>query len=115
MTVAVAAVVVALWLLGGHLRDDRLGRAVRLWMGPCVALALVTDGSAVAGVAVVGFALLLATLVACARQGSAGVPTEMRELLDLAEREARTRYARELRSTRSGPVILPDEEHAAHG
>lgn len=115
MTTAVAAIVLALWLLGGHLRDGRLGRAVRLWMGPCVALALVTDRGVVAGVAVLGFCLLTATLIACARWGNANVPTEMRSLLDLAEREAKTRYARELRSL-SGPVALPsDDERTAHG
>jgi hypothetical protein len=116
MTAAVAALVLALWLLGGHLRDDRLGRAVRFWMGPGAALALVSDGAAVTGVAAVGFALLVAVLFACARRGSAGLPADVRELLYLAEREARTRYARELQSTASGPISLPSEpERAVHG
>jgi hypothetical protein len=115
MTAAVAALVVSLWLLGGHLRDDRLGRAVRLWMGPGAALALVADGAAVSGVAAVGFGLLVAVLISCARRGSAGLPADVRELLYLAERESRARYARELQAT-SGTVYLPDErERAANG
>ena len=113
MTAALAALVVGVWLLGGHLQDDLLGRAVRLWMGPGVAVALVADGLAVFAVVAVGFALLVATVAACVKHGSGRIPQNLQELVDLAEHESRVRYVRELRSTISIPPR--DEERAAHG
>jgi hypothetical protein len=102
--IVTAIVLVVEWFTGATLRDDILGRLFRAWLGAGVSVQLVATHDAVQGVvAAVGVVLVLATILVRRRDAeevSERLPkTELRALLELAERETRARLHRDVRVT----------------
>lgn len=103
--IVTAIVLFVEWTTGAQLRDDLLGRLVRLWLGIGVSAQLVADHNAIQViVAGVGVVLIVATVVSRRRAGEANATpaneqrTSARELIERAEQEARSR----LREPRHG-------------